>query len=515
MIPRDPSAYIPEVRPHNRLRDGKVFFLISSQPILELNSEEVLLYGSIDGRKTVAELEEKHPGARARLLKWYEAAIIELVLPITSPAGPHLVVIEPHMNDAALSAGGRLLHRRGRNRITILSVVKWSNFTSYMILGGDFLNAGEVTTLRQQESVLAAKLLGAQHDCLDWTDTMLRLWPADRWSSAVVENFRRAPHIFTHLLPDPWDVSQLAKQLMERLNFLAPDELWIPMGLGRHTDHRTTRSACLRMWADARDRFSSVPVFMYEDLPYAAIRGHAAQIRAELASCGTRLVRATEDITDVFEEKLRVISIYASHFKHADIESAIRRLAEREGGAPARLGEAYHRLEGSLRRLPAESNLSQEWAGLTALEARTCSLLLNRAKYRHLTVLTLPCGNLAKWKIDSGTLLKAFPDSDFRVYIPENAAWQVEEGGNDRLTLKFGRGGWRGWLRIISREFFHFRDPVVVLWRGAYAAPPGRKRKKLINILIRLLLPLRPVLLARAMSDFCCVLSEHLDKGVL
>ena len=119
----DISTHVPQVRPHNQRRDRDIFFMISRRPLLELSVEEVPLYDSIDGRKTVAELEEMQAGARDRLLRWHEAAIVELIPPITSPARPHLVVIEPHMDDAVLSAGGRLLHRRGRCRITILSEI--------------------------------------------------------------------------------------------------------------------------------------------------------------------------------------------------------------------------------------------------------------------------------------------------------------------------------------------------------------------------------------------------------
>jgi hypothetical protein len=71
------------------------------------------------------------------------------------------------MDDAVLSAGGRLLHRRGRCRITILSALKWSNHTSYLHLKRNFLNVREVTELSLQESALVARLLGAEHRCLD------------------------------------------------------------------------------------------------------------------------------------------------------------------------------------------------------------------------------------------------------------------------------------------------------------------------------------------------------------
>src|SRR5208283_4807687 len=128
---------------------------------------------------------------------------------------------------------------RGRCRITIISVVKWSNFTSYLTLGRDFMNVREITDLRQQESALAAKLLGAEHHCLGWADAPLRFCPGEQWSLATAERFSREPQIFTNFVPDPRDVSLLAEQLMQLLNILAPDELWFPMGLGNHTDHRT------------------------------------------------------------------------------------------------------------------------------------------------------------------------------------------------------------------------------------------------------------------------------------
>jgi LmbE family N-acetylglucosaminyl deacetylase len=509
----DVSDHIPQVRPHIRRRDQNLFFMISSRPLLELPREEVLLYDSIDGRRTVAELEEMCPGASDRLLRWREAAIIELIPPIASPAGPHLVVIEPHMDDAALSAGGRLLHRRGRSRITILSVVKWSNFTSYLLLRRNFLNVREISDLRQQESALAARILGAEHRCLDWTDAPLRIWPSERWSPASVEKFNKVPQDFVKGFPDPREVSLLAEQLMQELSILAPDELWIPMGLGDHLDHRTTRSACLLMLAEARDRFSDVPVLMYEDLPYAAEPGHAAQIRRALASCGTRLVRATEDITDVFKEKVRLSSIYASQFKVSYIEPMIRGFARREAGSAGRFAEVYHRVEGE-RCLPLESHLSRDWSGMAALDTELGSLLQKKAKCRRLTVMALPSGHLGKWKIDSESLVAAFPNTDLCVYASGDLAWQTEEGGNDKIKLEFVGVGWSGWVSVIWRELFRFRTPTVVMWRGAYSAtPPMRTLKKLINILIKSLLPFRQVLFTRRLCDFCCILDEQARQG--
>ena len=105
---------------------------------------------------------------------------------------------------------------------------------------------------------------------------------------------------------------------------------------------------------------------MYEDMPYGAVLGHAAHIRSALAGGGTRLIRATEDITDVFEEKLRLVSVYASQFKLSFMEPTLRGIAERDGGGAGKLAETYHRLEGELCR-PVESHLSRECVGLARL----------------------------------------------------------------------------------------------------------------------------------------------------
>jgi LmbE family N-acetylglucosaminyl deacetylase len=373
----------------------------------------------------------------------------------------------------------------------------------------NFLNVREVTELRLRESALVARLLGAEHRCLDWTDAPLRFWPAERWSLATVEKFNEIPYVFVKLFPNPKEVSLLAEQMMQELNVLAPDELWIPMGLGDHVDHRTTRSACLLMLAEARNRFSGVPVVMYEDVPYAT--GHAAQICSALAGSGTRLIRATEDITDVFEEKLQLLSLYASQFKLSFMEPTVRGLAEREGGAPGKLAEAYHRLEGKVC-LPLESRLSRECTGLAALCSEVRALLHDKRTCRRLTVIALPSGNLGKWKTDGESIAAAFPNADLRVYAPEDMAWQAEEGGNEKLRLNLVRGRWRGWVGLIWREFFHFGTSTVVLWQGAYCAVPMRKLKKLLNMLIKSLLPFRRVLFSRTLWDFCCILNKQLGE---
>ena len=413
------------------------------------------------------------------------------------------------MDDAILNVGGRLLNRRGLCCFTIVSMTRWSNFTSYLTHGRDFMNVQEISDLRRQESELAARLLGGEFHSLEWSEAPLRFWPSERWSPAIAEKYKHDPYMFWYRMPSPRDVRVLAEQLSQTLAVREPDELWIPLGLSNHVDHRTTRSVCLLMLVEERRRFSAIPVSIYEDIPSVATYGHGPEIRVALAEYGTRLVRTTEDITDVFEEKLRAISVYASQFKMSYIEPIVRGVAEQEAIATGRLAEAFYRVEGEVH-LPPESRLSRESAGLMALESGVRTLVTNRTKHRRITVMALPFGSLGQWESDSKSLRAAFPNADLLVYVSEDIAWLAEEIGDDKLRLELVRGRW-GWVAVIWHEFLRFRTPTVVLWRGAYASAPRSKVKKLINFFLKSLLPFRRVLFARNLWDFCCVMNEQLE----
>lgn len=481
--------------------------MLSKRPLLKLTADELPLYESIDGQRTAAELEGISPGATQRLLRWYEAEVLELIPPSISMSRPHLVVIEPHMDDAVLSAGGRLLKRRGHNRVTILSVVRWSNFTSYLLSRGDLLDVREVSDLRQREAALVARMLGAEHRCLDWTDAPLRFRAAGQWSPALVEKFKKDPQAFVKMPPNHRDVVLLAAQLLRELSILDPDELWIPMGVGEHIDHRTTRSACLLMLAQARECFSQVRVSMYEDVPYASEPGHAKQICTALANCGTSSLRLTEDISDVLDEKMRLSSVYASQFKSSYIESIIRRFADREASTTGRPAEAYYHLEG-LGSLPQESQFARDWHGLAKLRTKLHRLLQKPAHPRNLSVIALPSAHLVNWIADTELLTGILRNAHIRFYVSSELAWQMELGVSVKVTSQVVRG-WSQWITIFLREVLHFRTPTVVMWRGAYSAtPPMRPVKKPINLLIRCLFPFRPVFFARRLGDICCVLNE-------
>lgn len=499
---------VPCARPHYRVQGNQLFFLISTRPAADLSEKDLGIFRKIDGKKTVAEIAQGEMGVIERLRGWFEADILEMILPAERVSAPHLVVIEPHMDDAALSVGGRLLHRRGRNRITILSVVKYSNFTSYWDLKRDYLDVDTVTALRLQESELAARFLGAEHRCLDWTDAPIRFLPADRWSVEDLERILPTVYASMAIIPDSKDVAILKEKLRGELERLAPDEIWIPMGLGSHVDHRTVRSACVSMLAEASGRLAKASVSMYEDLPYNT-ESLALQIQKAFASHGTSLLRSTEDVTDAFDEKLRLISVFASQFKRCFMEPLIRECAGRgDPTAQGRLAEVYYRVEGRLA-LPSESSMALNRDVLEEVRRSARSLSKKPKELQRIVVLATPSANLGRWRTDCDRLLASFPKCKITLYTSRETAWQVAAPAHERINVAVIQDGIAGWILETLKAAFQARTGVVILWWGA-----GRKNRGWKGTVLEGMASfLRKTVFAQSLGDLCLLLEEEIRKN--
>ena len=475
---------------------------------MDLSEKDIGIFRKIDGEKTVAEIAQGEIGVIERLREWFGSDILEMIPPTERVSAPHLVVIEPHMDDAALSVGGRLLHRRGRNRITILSVVKYSNFTSYWDLKRDYLDVDTVTALRLRESELAARLLGAEHRSLDWTDAPIRFLPADRWSVEDLKRILPTVYASMEISPDSKDIAILKEKLRCELERLAPDEIWIPMGLGSHVDHRSVRSACVAMLAEASGRLAKASVSMYEDLPYNR-ESLALQIQEAFATHGTSLLRSTEDVADAFDEKLRLISVFASQFKRSYMEPLIKGCAERaERSEPGRLAEVYYRVEGRLA-LPEESSMAPNRDVLEAVRRRARSLSKEPRGHRRIVVLATPSANLGRWGTDCDRLLASFPESKIILYTSREAAWQVVAPSHERINVTVLQDGIIGWIREVLKAAFQAKTVVVILWWGAGRKNRGWKG----NVLDGVASFLRKTVFAQSLGDLCLLLEEEIRKN--
>ncbi|HEV7370441.1 PIG-L deacetylase family protein [Arenibaculum sp.] len=510
------------VRPGFHLRGLAVTFLISRRPALVLDPPSAALFAAVDGEAGLDGLERRFPGARAALDAWHAAGIVEFVPRAAMRAMPGtgrpLVVVEPHMDDAALSVGGRLLNRRGSRRMIVLSLTRQSNVSCYWSLGRDFFDADRVTELRLAESRLAAALAGAEHVALPLADAPLRFRPAEDWSPGAFVRLHDALAAFLAFPPLPAEVGRAAALLADAVLSLDPAELWLPLGLGGHVDHRLTRDAGLAMLAAHRDRFADVPVLLYEDHPYGTYFPHQrAHVVAALTASGLRLVPDVEDVTGTFADKLRMVGVFASQFKVEAMEPNLRRRAVEAAGRPGRLAESGFRLDGlPAGPLPPASELAPDRDDLRRVRRRLGRFLAGRMARRRVAVIAGAA--FGRWREGMEILLEAFPSAAIDVFVAAEFAWETEDWRHPRVRVTVVRQG--GWGGVLLREALRPGTPTVVL-RFAPFAPEIRWREQILKArlppraraahrLLAALLPARPVVMVRHLGDLCGLLVEKL-----
>ena len=470
-----PPQAVVRRRPHYRRDGAAVHFLISHRPALTLGDDEIALYDALAAAKPVADLTALHPAAAERVTAWHDAEIVDILPPPPPPARP-LVAIEPHMDDIALSAGGRLLLRRGERPVVLLSVTRESNVSGYWTLQREFFDDAAITALREAESSLVAELAGGTHRTLGIPDAPLRYRPAAEWNAMTLMALQDGLAAYLAFPPQPDDVRALAQRLAAEVLPLEPAELWIPLGLGGHTDHRMTRDACVVMIAEHWDRFANIPVLLYEDHPYSTyFPAQLEQIVRAFAAHGTRLTPQPADISSVFEGKVHLVGVYASQFKSRAMEPKLRERS-RELGDGAVLIERAHRLENK-PVLPPESELAPDALAIRA--PRTAFESLRRDTQSLTIVFGAAVG---PWEQSMRILLDRFPQARIRVLIARDRLWETSGWSGSRVEV-IGVGNWPA---ALMREALRVGEPVIVVqfapwplddrWRQQIFKTPLRRR---------------------------------------
>jgi LmbE family N-acetylglucosaminyl deacetylase len=339
------TDWIPCKLPHFSIRDNAFYFLADGRPVLAAPPSLLELTAAVDGDADIATIVEdtSHVDALARL---WAPGIVTFVPPATSEAGPCILAIEPHPDDVALSAGGALLLRRDTTRKTILSVTSRSNATFYMATPElRYFDVDVITRLRHEESVLAARFLKARYRTLNEPDITIRYIEQQRYMSGDVHLTMRDQSAYRHAPPPIAVIERVSTLLWQAIQETSPDEIWLPLGLGNHFDHRLTRDACLylicRYWKDLH----RIKLMFYEDLPYAWYHpGTAAAIVGMMRRRGASLRRHSLDIGSVLPDKMECLRIYASQFQSGELPSVIEGHARMTSGTDAGYAETLWQL---------------------------------------------------------------------------------------------------------------------------------------------------------------------------
>lgn len=263
------------------------------------------------------------------------------------------VFLAPHLDDAALSAGGSI-HRLAAAgaRVVVLTVCAGpppeADLSPYALSlharwgqppAQALASAAAMVARRRGEDRAACRRLGAAHAHLRLPDLIYRRRADGGWAAeSDAQLFAGAAGV------DEATVEALARRLRRRLGRMAARRsegshdghrlrLWTPLGIGDHVDHHLCRRAAERL---AADRSPGLTLRYYEDYPYAG--DAAARARALAAGPAGGAWRAVElAIGDAdLAAKLDAVACFGSQISSFwTDEGAMRRAITAFGRAPS------------------------------------------------------------------------------------------------------------------------------------------------------------------------------------
>ncbi len=167
------------------------------------------------------------------------------------------IYLSPHLDDAALSAGGWIYDQtQAGNPVEIWTIMcgypptkELSPFAQYLHYEWGMSSARQVVSGRRKEDKIAASILGAKTKHFDFLDCIYRQGPDGEWLYYS---------IFVDPLPQEASLpAQIAAAISARLK--PDDKLVCQFGIGKHIDHVTVRLA-----AELLGR----PLHYVADIPY-------------------------------------------------------------------------------------------------------------------------------------------------------------------------------------------------------------------------------------------------------
>lgn len=213
------------------------------------------------------------------------------------------IYLSPHLDDAALSAGGCIARfAADRQPVLVVNVctgspdpsTAFSPFAQHLHTIWQ-LPPDEAVRRRIHEDHEALEILGADSYQLDLLDAIYRR----------PESYVNNDTLFGTVAPD----DPLLAALGDHLTLLAaryPQAIfYAPLGVGNHVDHQIVHSAAVRLAQ------SGVTLAFYEDFPYAVVSG-ALETRLRNLGGGDRFLPIITDIDATLPRKISAIEAYAS-----------------------------------------------------------------------------------------------------------------------------------------------------------------------------------------------------------
>lgn len=217
-----------------------------------------------------------------------------------------IVILSPHLDDAALSCGG-LLHALQGVATLVVTLCSGNPPALSTADGARKLppRRGHVSPrIRRSEDIAAMHAIDAAYVHLSFPDAIYRRSRSGKLIYLSARERWVAPHA-----DDAGYIEELYQLLRRICLDLGPILLVSPIGIGDHVDHQITARVALRLAADG------AKLLFYEDFPYVANpesgRGNGDSPQAALARLGQAPAQRLVVPVDV-EGKMRVLRHYVS-----------------------------------------------------------------------------------------------------------------------------------------------------------------------------------------------------------
>ena len=198
------------------------------------------------------------------------------VNPLAKPIeeGVPLVVLAPHLDDAALSCGALMIHASRHTSVTVVTFFTEAGQRPYTLSARRYLyqagghDAQALYEQRRAEDLAALEPLGIKCVHAGLTEALFRRRPGPsrrkRLAWLIPELAHTYPIYRTHIIsgqivPDDRDTLRVARAVVRQETAQGPCLVLAPLGVGGHVDHVLVRSAAAS---------TGRAVIYYSDFPY-------------------------------------------------------------------------------------------------------------------------------------------------------------------------------------------------------------------------------------------------------
>ncbi len=490
-------------RPHFRLQGDSLFFLISKRPFAVLSPAEQNLWNALEKEATVGDLEARLDGPVEEAVRSLLAlGVAEVLTPPPPGKRRRVMVIEPHMDDAALSVGGLMLQRRAECEFLLVTVATQSVATSYRGIDRDFFDMQTISNLRKAESEIVARLVWGRHIPLGLVEATLRYYP-HQWTLDWFRRHEQAVWAYLEHGAGQGELELWTSTIAKAIEDFHPEEIWMPLGIGVHVDHQLTRHACLNILRTKPKLVEQCVCRFFQDVPYAAnFPNHTAALVETLRGTGLKLEEECMDVTDVKQEKMHLLSVYLSQWKTEVIKVRVEACSKALGGPTESFNELWYRVTAAPTKNVDMIDTSAMKESVYRVARDVAPWLRRNRNARRIGILL--AAPMGRWADDLQYLLDYFPNARFEVHMQAKFAGHAEMFTSPRVEVRLGGDRWRWMLGDALVTIFGRRLPLVFI--------TGREREKHGRRLARFGL-ISDTVVAATMSDFVQALQYVAKKG--